>query len=112
MGLWNRQREKEVLIECTFASPKSKDFCNPSHPFRINLSSPDSQKTLEAHVQQHIERDSSMFGLSIKRFGCSICTYETKPFPSNSATTLKALGREEMQAMIDLEDHISGNAER
>src|SRR5437660_256859 len=107
-----KNTDKKVLIQCPYATDGSKDFCKPGKPFTLNMSSPDFQQMMEAHVQQHMERDSSMFGLTIKKFGCPICPWESKPFQSNSALALKALGKEEMEAMVDLDDHITGNRER
>ncbi len=107
-----KNADKKVLIQCPYATDGSKDFCKPGKPYVLDMSSPDFIDQMNSHIQKHMERDSSMFGLTIKRFGCPICTYETKPFQSNSAIALKALGREEMEAMVDLDDHITGNHER
>ncbi len=104
--------DKTVLVQCPFATEASRDFCNPKHSYMLNMSSPDFKDLMESHVQQHAERDSSIYGLTIKKYGCPICPWESKPFQSNNAIQLKALGREEMEAMIDLEDHITGNHER
>jgi hypothetical protein len=109
--LFNKS-DKKVLIQCPYASQGSVDFCKIKHPYTLDMNSPDFKDLMEAHVQQHIERDSSLFGLTLKRLGCPICDFETKPFQSNNASTLKAIGREEMEAQIDLDDHITGNHER
>jgi hypothetical protein len=107
-----KNQDKRVLIQCPYASDGTKDFCSPKKPYTLDMASPDFQQLMEEHVQRHVERDSSLFGLTIKRLGCSICSWESKPFQSNNATKLKALGREEMEAMIDLDDHLNGNEER
>src|SRR5713101_4128400 len=112
MKLFGGSSDKKVMIQCPYATEGSKDFCNPKKPYMLNMNSPDFKELMEAHVNEHIQRDSSLFGLTIKRYGCPICPWESKPFQSNNAITLKALGREEMEAMIDLEDHITGNSER
>jgi hypothetical protein len=107
-----KNADKRVLIQCPYASDGTKDFCNPKKPYTLDMASPDFKELMEEHVQRHVERDSSLFGLTIKRLGCSICDWESKPFQSNNATRLKALGREEMDAMVDLDDHLNGNEER
>lgn len=112
MKLFGGSGDKRVLIQCPYATSGSQDFCSIKKPYMLDMNSPDFQQLMESHVQQHIQRDSSLFGLTIKRFGCPICDFETQPFQSNNATQLKALGREEMEAMVDLEDHIQGNHER
>jgi hypothetical protein len=111
MKLFNKS-DKKVLIQCPYSSEGSKDFCSKKKPYTLDMNSPDFKNLMEAHVQQHIERDSSLFGLTLKRLGCPICDFETAPFQSNNASALKALGREEMEAQIDLDDHITGNHER
>jgi hypothetical protein len=110
--IFNRGSDKGVLIQCPYATQGSADFCSVKHPYTLNMSSPDFQEFMEAHVQQHIQRDSSLFGLTLKRLACPICDFETPPFQSNNASQLKALGKEEMDAQIDLQDHIEGNRER
>lgn len=113
MKIFNRKdSKKSVLIQCPYASDGTKDFCRPDKPYILDMAHPDFQKLMEEHVQQHVERQTAMFGLTVKKLACSICDWETLPFPSNNASKLKALGREEMQAQIDLDDHINGNTER
>jgi hypothetical protein len=108
----HEEKEKKVLVQCPFANEGSKDFCPVKHPYTLNMNSPDFKDLMEEHVARHTERDSAMFGLTIKRLGCAICDWESKPFQSNNASKLKALGREEMEAMVDLDDHLNGNEER
>lgn len=109
MKFFSKKSTKSVLIQCPYANEGTKDFCPPDKPYMLDMAHPDFQTLMEEHIQKHVERQSSLFGLTIKRLACQICDFETSPFPSNNASKLKALGREEMQAQIDLDDHINGN---
>ncbi len=101
-----KAKEREVWVQCPFGRSYTKDFCDPKHPFKINLASPNSHDIMNAHIELHVERNSSVLGLTIKRVGCQVCEWTTKPFESNNAMSEVAMSKEEADALTEYENHM------
>ncbi len=104
-------KEHEVIVQCPYAKSYTKDFCDPGHPFKINLASPNAHDIMNGHIELHVERNSAVLGLTIKRIGCQVCDWTTKPFESNNAMSEVALSQEEADALTEYEAHM-GTHER
>jgi hypothetical protein len=107
IGFSKSVKEREVIVQCPYAKSYTKDFCDPKHPFRINLASANAHDIMNVHIEMHVERNSSVLGLTVKRIGCQVCDWTSKPFGSNNAMTISAISQEEADGIMEYESHMA-----
>lgn len=79
------KKRKSIYVECPYAEEATKDFCDPKHPWQLDMAAPDAEERKNAHIERHATRRGELLGKTLKRLGCQICDWTSDTFVSNNS---------------------------